>query len=82
MQLLSHLPEPDEEREDMSVVVEHSRGLHVRVKLRLTLSVERFIEVLLPLIEAVFSQHHCPASQRIAVSELDLLVASIMTQII
>ena len=58
---MGYLAEANEQGEDMSIIVQHSGGLDVGVKLRLTLSVEGLIEVLLPLIKAVLSQHYSPA---------------------
>ena len=45
----------------MGVIVEHSRSLYIGIKLCLALGVEGLIEILLPLIKAVFSEHDCPA---------------------
>lgn len=51
--MIAYLSQPDEQVKDVGIIVDHSSRLHVGGKLRLTLRVQRLIEVFLPLIKLV-----------------------------
>ena len=70
MSIWKYLTQPDEEVKDMGVVVDHRAGGDIGGKLRLTLSVQRLIEVIFPLIEPVLPQSDGPAVQAPNVSLL------------
>lgn len=50
----------------MGVVVQHSGGLDIGVKLCLALGVQSLIEVILTFIKTVLAEHDSPASQQIS----------------
>lgn len=57
-----YLSQPDEQVKDVGVVVDHCSSGDICGKLSLALSVERLIEVILPLVKPVLPQSDGPAA--------------------
>lgn len=60
---LAYLPQADEQVENVRIVVEHGAVLHIRVKLRLALGVERLVKVLLAHVEEILAHDDRPGGQ-------------------
>ena len=59
-----YLTQPDEEVKDVGIVVDHGARLHIGGKLRLTLCVQRLIEVVFPLVKLVLAQCDGPVHRQ------------------
>ena len=57
-----YLAQPNEQVKDVGVVVDHSASGHIGGELSLALSIQRLIEVILPLIKPVLPQSDGPTA--------------------
>lgn len=60
---MTHLAKADEKVKDVRIVVDYSSSGHISSKLRLALSVQCLVEVILPLIKPVLPQSDGPTAE-------------------